>query len=85
MDDVIRTLIQRKLRDGRLPLNGVSRVWGGPSDGDVCCDVCDKTITKQQIVLEGIASLSDKKPIHFHIRCFELWTNESHQLHERTA
>ena len=87
MDDTIRTLIGRKLRDGRLPLNGVSRVWGVPSAGDVCFDVCDRTITKQQFVLAGIASLSDKKrnPIHFHIRCFELWTNEKHQLQERTA
>ena len=85
MDDAIRTLIGRKLRDGRLPLEKVSRCWGGPSDGEVCCDVCDKSITKQQIMLECIASRSDRKPIHFHIRCFELWTDEKRQVYQRTA
>jgi hypothetical protein len=77
MDDAIGTLIRRKLRDGRLPLGNLSRVWRGRSEDDVCCAVCDEPITKQQIVLEGIVSLSDKppKPIHFHIRCFELWTH----------
>ena len=83
MDDAIRTLIRRKLRDGRLPLSSLSRFWGGPADGEVC-DVCDKPITKQQLVLQGIASL-DKKPILFHILCFELWNDERHQPHARTA
>ena len=77
MDDAIGTLIRRKLRDGRLPLGNLPRVWRGRSEDDVCCAVCDEPITKQQIVLEGIVSLSDKppKPIQFHIRCFELWTH----------
>ena len=83
MDDAIRTLIRRKLRDGRLPFTSVSRFWGGPADGEVC-DVCEKPITKQQLVLEGIASL-DKKQIHFHVLCFELWNDERRQTRERTA
>ena len=84
MDESIRTLIRRKLRDGRLPLASISRFWGGPADGEIC-DVCDRPITKQQLVLEGIGSLrSDKKPIHFHLRCFELW-NDERQSRERTA
>jgi hypothetical protein len=83
MDDAIRTLIRRKLHDGRLPLNSLSRFWGGPADGEVC-DVCDKPITKQQLVLQGIASL-DKKPILFHVLCFELWNDERHQPHAQTA
>jgi len=84
VDDAIRTLIRRKLRDGRLPLNSVSRFWGGPADGEIC-DVCDKPITKQQLVLEGIASLRDKRPIHFDVLCFELWSHERRQPRERTA
>ena len=84
MDDAIRTLIRRKLRDGRLPLNSVSRFWGAPADDEIC-DVCDKPITKEHLVLQGIASLSDKKPIHFHILCFELWNDERHQPRARTA
>jgi hypothetical protein len=47
--------------------------------------VCDKPITKQQLVLEGIASLSDKRPIHFDVLCFELWSHERRQPRERTA
>ena len=76
MDDTIRTLIREKLKDGRLPLNSMPRFWGGPADGEVC-DACDTPITKQQLVMEGIAStLSDKKPIQFHVRCFHIWDAE---------
>ena len=42
--------------------------------------MCDKPITEQQLVLQGIASL-DKKPILFHVLCFELWNDERHQSH----
>jgi hypothetical protein len=60
MDDTtIRTLIREKLKDGRLPYDSMPRFWGGPADGEVC-DACDKPITKQQLVMEGIAlTLSD--------------------------
>ena len=89
MDDAIRTLIRRKLRDGRLPHDSIPRVWGCPADGEVC-DVCDKPITKQQLVLEGIASTlsdtpKDKKPIQFHLTCFELWNDERRRPSEMTA
>jgi hypothetical protein len=81
MDDTtLRTLIREKLKDGRLPLNSMPRFWGGPADGEVC-DARDKPITKQQLVMEGIAStLSDapknKKPIQFHVTCFQIWDIE---------
>jgi hypothetical protein len=70
----LRLIIRRKLGHGRLPLNSVERFWGGLAEGEVC-DVCDKPVTKQQLVLEGIPS-PDKKPIHFHALCFELWNDE---------
>ena len=87
MDEAIRTLIREKLKDGRLPLNSMPRFWGGPADGEVC-DACDKPITKQQLVMEGIAStlsLSDhqpkgKKPIQFHVTCFQMWDAERRAL-----
>jgi hypothetical protein len=89
MDDATRTLIRRKLRDGRLPHYSIPRVWGGPSDGEVC-NACDKPITKQQFMLEGIASTlsdtrEDKKPIQFHVTCFELWNDERRKPREMTA
>ncbi len=81
MDGAIRALIrliQQKLRDGRLPRNSTPRFWGGPADGEIC-DACDEPITKQQVIMEGIASrLSDKQPIQFHVRCFQFWDTERH-------
>jgi hypothetical protein len=57
--------------------NNTPRFWGGPADGEVS-DACDKPITKQQLVMEGIASTlsdepKDKKPFQFHVRCFQIW------------
>jgi hypothetical protein len=76
MDEAIRTVIREKLKDGRLPYDSMPRFWGGPADGEVC-DACEKPITKQQLVMEGIAStLSDKKPIQFHVTCFQIWDAE---------
>ena len=56
------------------------RFWGGPADREVC-DACDKPITKQQLVMEGIAStLSDRpkdtKPVQFDVQCFQIWDAE---------
>ena len=79
-DDALRTLIREKLRDGRLPYHSMPRFWGGPADGEVC-DACDQPITKQQLVMEGIASTlsdrpKDKRPIQFHVSCFQIWDVE---------
>jgi hypothetical protein len=76
----IRALIREKLKDGRLPYDSMPRFWGGPADGEIC-DACDEPITKQQLVMEGIAStLSDtpkaKKPVQFHVGCFHIWDAE---------
>ena len=72
----IRYLIRKKLRDGRLPYNSVPRLWGVAGDGQVC-DACDEPITKLQLMMEGLASrLADKKPIQFHVRCFQIWDAE---------
>jgi hypothetical protein len=74
--EALHLLIRQKLQDGRLPLNSMPRFWGGPADGEVC-DACDKPITKEQLVMEGIAStLRDKKPVQFHVRCFHIWDHE---------
>jgi hypothetical protein len=80
MDEALRTLIRAKLNDGRLPFNSMPRFCGAPADGEVC-DACDKPITKQQLVMEGIASTlsdrpKDKKPIQLHVVCFQIWDAE---------
>jgi hypothetical protein len=33
----------------------MARFWGDPVDGETC-DACDEPITKQPLVMEGIAS-----------------------------
>ncbi len=54
----------------------MARFWGGPADGEICA-AYDKPITKQPLVIDGIAStLSDKKPVQFHVRCFPFWDTE---------
>ena len=53
--EALRLLIRSKLNDGRLPYNSMPRFWGGPGDGEQC-DACDTRITKEQFVMEGIAS-----------------------------
>jgi hypothetical protein len=43
----------------------------GDRDGEIC-DACDKPITKQQLIRDGIVStLSDEKAAQFHVRCFQ--------------
>ena len=81
----IRLIVRLKLQDGRLPADSMPRFWDGPADGETCA-VCDMTITKQQLVLEGIAStLSHKKPVQFHVKCFHVWDAERRGPQERTA
>jgi hypothetical protein len=41
------------------------------------CDACDTRITKEQLVMEGIASThTDEKSIQFHVKCFYVWDAE---------
>jgi hypothetical protein len=61
----VRHLIREKLKDGRLPYDSMPRFWGGASN-DERCDACDATISKEELVMEGIASTpSNKKPSQF--------------------
>jgi hypothetical protein len=74
--EALRLVIRSKLSDGRLPYDSMPRFWGGAGDGEQC-DVCDTLITKEQLVMEGIASvLSNKKPVQFHVPCFYAWDAE---------
>ena len=74
--EALRLLIRSKLNDGRLPYNSMPRFWGGPGDGQQC-DACDTRITKEQFVMEGIASMrTDEKPVQFHVKCFYVWDAE---------
>jgi hypothetical protein len=71
----IRALIRAKLRDGRLPVNGIPRFWVGPSDGEECHG-CERVIT-DHLVVEGIASSTrGRHAMQMHIACFVVWDEE---------
>jgi hypothetical protein len=67
-------LIREKLRNGHLPL-GISRFWGGPSDGEQC-DACGEPVV-DSLVVEGVTSaVGGKKAIQMHVLCFTVWDEE---------
>ena len=71
----LRLLVTDKLADGRLPLNSIPRVWGGPGNGETC-DVCDIAVTQHEFIMEGISLAPGKKPLQMHVGCFYLWDEE---------
>jgi hypothetical protein len=71
----LRLLIQRKIRDRRLPRDGITRVWSSPSDGETC-DACDAVLAKDQLLMEGITLDLGRRPFQFHVRCFQIWDHE---------
>ena len=72
--DVLRTLIRAKLADGRLPLDHIPRIWGGPGAGETC-DACDTKIVSPAMVMEGIAK-DHHRPLQLHVECFYMWDAE---------
>jgi hypothetical protein len=59
-----------------LPYNSMPRFWGGVGSGEHCA-ACEALITKEQLVIEGVASMhTDKKPTQFHVKCFYVWDAE---------
>jgi len=71
----LRLFIRRKLGDGRLPHDGIKRVWSSPSDGETC-DACETVLAKDQLLMEGITLDLGRKAFQLHVRCFQLWDHE---------
>jgi hypothetical protein len=71
--DTLRLLIQEKLLDGRLPVEPMPRVWGGPGNGETC-DACEQTATKSDLVIEG--RTEGGRVVLFHPRWFYMWQRE---------
>jgi hypothetical protein len=71
----LRLLIQRKIRDGRLPHDGIKKVWSSPSAGETC-DACDAIVAMDQLLMEGITLDLGRKPLQLHVRCFQMWDHE---------
>ena len=66
-------LIWEKLQDGRLPLESMPRVWGGPGNGETC-SACDQKAEKPSLVIEG--RTEQGRVVFFHPRCFYMWQKE---------
>ena len=71
--EVLRRLIRGKLAIGTLPHDSIPRVWGGPGQGETC-QGCAETITKPQMLMEGISETG--RGIQMHVRCFHVWDHE---------
>ena len=73
--EALRLLIQRKVRDGRLPQVRIPRVWIGHSRREMCV-ACDTRLLKEQLVMEGTAATADRRALQFHVHCFQIWDSE---------
>ena len=71
----LRTLIRAKLTDGRLPIDHMPRIWGGPGEGEVC-DGCDLIVPSGEFVMEGVSLDDPKRAVQFHVMCFHIWDDE---------
>jgi hypothetical protein len=60
-------MIRRKLRDGRLPHDGLKEMWSSPSDGETC-NACDTILSKEQVVMEGVTMDLGRRPVQLHVR-----------------
>jgi hypothetical protein len=77
-DHALRLYIRAKLENGHLlPHDGVPHVWGGPGNGETC-DGCEETVTKGQLVMEGVGIKGDE--VQFHVKCFYVWAAERTNL-----
>jgi hypothetical protein len=73
--EALRSLIRRKLQAGRLPHEGIKRIWSSPSDGETC-DACDAVLAQDQMLMEGITLDLGRRPLKLHVRCFQIWDHE---------
>jgi hypothetical protein len=72
--DLVRVLIQGKLRDGRLPYDGVTGSWSSPSAGETC-EGCDTILAKGHVLM-AVTTLTRSRAIQFHVICFQVWNDE---------
>ena len=59
------------------PNNHIPRMWGGPGNGEIC-DECDETVTKAQMIMEGLSGKA--AGVQFHVACFYVWDVERQVL-----
>ena len=82
-DGALRSLIQQKLADGRLPNEGVRRVMSGPGDGERC-EACELPVEKDQLV-EDVVLARSARVLHLHMACLRHWAREREALEVRVS
>jgi hypothetical protein len=73
--EALRRLIRIQLAAGRLPLNSLPNVWGGPGNGETC-DACGTIVSKREFVMEATSLAGGRKPLRLHAECFWVWEAE---------
>lgn len=78
-EGVLREKAREVIRQGKLPSETPTRVWGGPGVG-ARCSVCELPVTKQEKEFEIQFERDGDNPgldkYHVHIRCFAAWEFE---------
>ena len=79
--NALRLLIRQKLADGRLPRNGVPKVWGVPGSGEQC-HACDELVAKSDFLMEGpvLSGGRAARHVQLHVLCFHVWDDERRRL-----
>jgi len=76
MDTLLaRWLIQLRLKNGRLPRNGITDLTDSPGDGQSWCDGCGASLTQAEKVVTGLGE-EDWRSIRLHRECFRIWETE---------
>jgi len=72
-DAELRSRVQQRIEDGRLPLLRPERIEAGYGSEDKCC-ACGEPIEPSKIEYE-IAAL-DGQRLKFHFACYMIWQSE---------
>ena len=70
--EAIRAIIRVKLRDGRLPSDGIPIALGRPGSGHKC-DGCDEVLAITVLMME---LTKDSKSFLLHGDCYIIWNTE---------
>lgn len=78
-ESVLREKSREVIRQGKLPTEAPTRVWGGSGVGALC-SVCELPVTKDEKEFEIQFERDGDNPgldkYHVHIRCFAAWEFE---------
>jgi hypothetical protein len=73
-DAALRTLVRRKLDDGRLPLDLTKTIAVGTGSGNICL-ACDQTITVEQVKYQAFGPKYGPA-LRLHWGCHVVWQLE---------